>query len=507
MRRLPEVFLFAVLGLTVLSCASGPQQKTSQQSQQDNPPPATSPVAQPSQAMGGRSPAEDSLPPEQASQGTADRPDVALGLPAAPQSRTGPEVESVKPAGSPETENFPLTVPQPPPAGAGGKNDLTAARAQEKKPAAGAARPKASAARPAAGAQQPAASAGQQAGAEKQPAGAQQGLEQSAQPQGGSSAASASTGAQTGAPPTYGKLREIYARQGDDVQIGLDGLGFLFLGFPDRGPDGDGMSFKGKDTRDGKTWFSFKALKLGTYDLDFLRQDNSTGTSSKETVRVHVVSDADFSAAVAQGQQQTPASAEVAGDPAFAAKLSSVGQYDAAIAELLKGYREGNPGLNDQIAQLYFRTGAYDAAGKYFTKNLAERGQYGDSAVIGLARIAVIQKDQPQLLSLLRRLLAVKDPGLEEALIAAVRLEREKQEAGLGIDLATEYISRYSDGRWRDEADYLLAQLLEQDSQFRDLARARATYKEILDKYPESAFASRARQRIGYIDRHFFEIR
>ncbi|HUJ75757.1 MAG TPA: hypothetical protein VL359_12895, partial [bacterium] len=70
---------------------------------------------------------------------------------------------------------------------------------------------------------------------------------------------------------------------GDDVQVSLDGVGFLFLGFPDRSPDGDGMSFKGKDTRDGKTWFSFKALKLGTYDLDFLKQDNATGTSSRDT--------------------------------------------------------------------------------------------------------------------------------------------------------------------------------------------------------------------------------
>jgi tetratricopeptide (TPR) repeat protein len=319
--------------------------------------------------------------------------------------------------------------------------------------------------------------------------------------------ASTSPGSQSSEGSTYGKLREIYAREGDEVQIGLDGPGFLFLGFPDRSPNGDGMSFKGKETRDEKTWFSFKALKLGTYDLDFLKQDNSSGTSSKETVRVHVVSDADFSAAVAQGQPQAPGLNEGVGDPVFAAKLAGLGQYEAAIAELLKGYREGNPDLNDRIAQLYLETGAYDVAAKYFTKNLSEQGRYGDSAVIGLSKVAIVQKDKTQLLSLLKRLLSVKDAGLEEVLIAAARLERENQEAGLGIDLASEYISRYPDGRWRDEADYLLAQLLELDSQFRDLARARAAYKEILDLFPESVFASSALQRIGYIDRHFFQIR
>jgi len=288
------------------------------------------------------------------------------------------------------------------------------------------------------------------------------------------------------------------------VQIGLDGVGFLFLGFPDRSPDG--MSFKGKDTRDGKTWFSFKTQKLGTYDLDFLRQDNSTGTSTKETVRVHVVSDADFAAAVAQGQE-LPSESSEPGDPAFAEKLTSLGQYNAAIAELLKGYREGNPELDDRIAQLYLLTGAYDAAEKYFRKNLARQGSTGDRAVLGLTRIATAQKDQPSLLSLLKRLLAVKDPGLEDVLIAVVRLEKEKPEVGMGVNLASEYLERYPNGKWSDEADYLLAQLLEADSPFRDIARARATYQDILDRFPESSFADSARRRVGYIDRHFIQVR
>ncbi|HTP57829.1 MAG TPA: hypothetical protein VMM82_02860, partial [Spirochaetia bacterium] len=151
--------------------------------------------------------------------------------------------------------------------------------------------------------------------------------------------------------------------------------------------------------------------------------------------------------------------------------------------------------------------GAYDAAEKYYTKNVAEQGRYGESAVLGLVSVAIAQNDQPGFLSLLKRLLAVKDPALEDTLLAAARFEKEKSEAGLGIDLAGEYLSRFPDGKGRDEADFILGQLLEMDSQFRDLARARATYREILDRYPESVYAGRARDRIGYIDRHFFEIR
>jgi hypothetical protein len=317
--------------------------------------------------------------------------------------------------------------------------------------------------------------------------------------------------AQPGASATgsYGRLREIYARQGDEVQIGLDGTGFLFLGFPDKTPQGDGMSFKGKENRNNKTWFSFQPLKLGTYDLDFLRQDNSTGQSSKETVRVHVVSDQEFNLAMnqQQGPDQSGGGQVEPGDAAFAERLSGIGANEAAIVELLKGYKDGNPALNDQIASLYMRTGAYDAAGKYYQKNISPQTAYTPGAVLGVVRIAIAQKDQQAFMSYLKQFLAVKAPGMEETLIQAARMEKEKGETGVALDLAGEYNARYPEGKWRDEAAFLMAQLREADSRYRDIARARDLYLEILRRYPEGAFAAPARDRLLYIERHFFEVR
>ncbi len=319
-----------------------------------------------------------------------------------------------------------------------------------------------------------------------------------------------SAAAATGAPDKpYGRLREIYARQGDVLQVGLDGVGFLFLGFPDAKGPTDGMSFKSKENRNNKTWFTFQALKLGTYDLDFLQQNNVAGTTSRETVRVHVVSDQDFNAAVAPKQDQdSPAQGnEETGDPAFAQKLSALGSYQAAVVELLKGYKDGNPALNDQIAGLYLRMGSYDAAGKYFVKNLSPQNTFTASAIVGLVRIAVSQNDQQGLISYLRQFLALKDPLMEEPLIQAARMEKARSEVGMALDLAGEYVSRFPDGTWRDEADYLTAQLLETDSPFRDIARARDLYSAILAEHPESAFADAARLRLQYIDRHFIQVR
>ncbi len=77
----------------------------------------------------------------------------------------------------------------------------------------------------------------------------------------------------------------------------------------------------------------------------------------------------------------------------------------------------------------------------------------------------------------------------------------------MALDLAGEYVKRFPDGAWRDEADYLSAQLLEADSSFRDIARARGLYSGIVTGRPESAFADAARQRLLYIDRHFIQVR
>jgi len=320
---------------------------------------------------------------------------------------------------------------------------------------------------------------------------------------------SAAGQAGAGANGSYGRLREIYARQGDEVQIGLDGPGFLFLGFPDKAPQGDGMSFKGKENRNNKTWFTFQPLKLGTYDLDFLRQDNTTGQSTKETVRVHVVSDQEFGLAMnqQQGTDQAAAGQVESGDAAFAERLSGIGASDAAIAELLKGYKDGNPALNDQIAALYMRTKAYDAAGKYYEKNLSPQTPYTPSAVLGIVHIAIARKDQQAFMSYLKQFLAVKTPAMEETLIQAVRMEKEKGETNVALDLAGEYTTRYPEGKWRDEATFLTAQILEADSRNRDISRARNLYLEVAQNYPEGAFASPARERLLYLERHFFEVR
>ncbi len=312
----------------------------------------------------------------------------------------------------------------------------------------------------------------------------------------------------TGAPPVTERLREIYARIGDEVEIGLEGEGFLFLGFPDR-VQADGMSFKSKQAREGKTYFKFKAFSKGDYDLSFMQQDNARGRTQKETVRIHVVSEADFTAAV-ERQAAPQASDKRDMEPAdyqYAEKLIALGKLDAALAELTKGYKETDGYANDRIAFVYLLKRDYDAAEKYYGRNLLPAGAYTNNAVIGMVRVAILRKDSAGFFSYLKRMLAITDSNIEEPLIQGARFQMEKGEAGVALDLLAEYTRRYPQGADLDEVRFLTAQLLEKDSAYRDIPRARELYRGILAEFPESRFAGSSRERLRYIEQHFYYVR
>ncbi len=313
------------------------------------------------------------------------------------------------------------------------------------------------------------------------------------------------------------QVREIYARSGDNIEIGLEGLGFLFLGLPDR--QVDGMIFTSRKVAGGKTTFAFKAVKLGVYDLDFQQQDSASGKSVLESVRVHVVSDADFETAIGQsgssataaGSPPTGAAAGApaggAADLAYADRLAAIGRPEAAIAELMKGYREGNPQLNDRLAALYTSTRDYDAAEKYWQMNLGSSAPWGEKAVVGIARLAIARGDVKGWLAVQRQVLAATTEPIDGLLADAAGLARRQGDVGLGLDLLAEYARRYPAGSRMDEVAFLSAQLLEADSTYRDFRRARELYAALVQQYPESAHAPEAIARVRWLDQHVFLVR
>ncbi len=315
--------------------------------------------------------------------------------------------------------------------------------------------------------------------------------------------------ASTGAETTQPRMREIFARASDEVEIGLEGESCLFLGFTGS-TDKNGMVFKSKEARGGKTYFKFKAISKGTYDLSFQRQDNAKGKISKEAVRINVVPDAEFQAAVDK-QTSVPKTTGAAqtekADIAHADSLFRLGKYDAAVAEYLKGYDEGDGFINDRVASIYAKAGSLDAAEKYYELNMVPDGPYYEQAVLGLVRIALARRDSASFLSYLKPFLAIRNLDIGDSLLQAAIFLRERGENGVGVALLNEYMKRYPRGLNWDQAYYLLAQFLESDSPYRDIARAKELYSVILQDIPESRYAGPSKDRIRYIDQHFYYVR
>ena len=180
------------------------------------------------------------------------------------------------------------------------------------------------------------------------------------------------------------------------------------------------------------------------------------------------------------------------GDPAFAGSSSNWGVRGRGrrAAEGLQG-RE--PGAERPDRVTVHADGLLGRGRQVLREEPRAAERLHQRAVMGWCQVAVAQKDQQALMAL-----AEAVPGHQGSVRRRAAHPGGAHGKGQGGDRAGAGPGRrvrgaIPDGTWRDEADFLMAKLLETDSQFRDIARARDLYRSILANDPESA----SRQRRG----------
>ena len=351
--------------------------------------------------------------------------------------------------------------------------------------------------------------------------------------------------------------REVLARRGDQVEVALDGEGWILLG----SREGlDGLALLGREEGRGRTLFRFRAEGLGEHLLGFLLQDHVRGGAREERVRLRVLTDPEFARALAAGRQAgdggpgavvggtaaappggspapadspPPAAVEEAAD--FADRLFRLKQYPAALEEYLRVYGEGSPALNDRIGFIYLQLRQYDAAARYYERNRRAPSDFDQRAVIGLVRSAVGSagpaepaagggagtgaaptpaRSAAQAASAVKQLVRLADDFLkvqalpiEDDLLAASRVLVERGEPGIAAGLLEEFLARYPQGERLDEACLLLGRIHEGGPPLRDLARSRDFYRRVVEEFPESTFYPDAAARLQYLNRYYFYIR
>jgi tetratricopeptide (TPR) repeat protein len=305
-----------------------------------------------------------------------------------------------------------------------------------------------------------------------------------------------------GASPATGQARTIYARLGDDVEISFKENGWLLLEMP---PEGAGLSFVSRHIEDGKTLFKLRGQKIGDYVLPFQYQDQAKGTITRQTIEIKVVSQKDFDAAM--GSRESDADKEdKAKRRAEAVRLLDLGDYEDALRELLASYSEGDPALNQLIASLALRQRDYRNAILYWQKNLNDKGDWRDKAIAGLVRASLAAGDRNVLPGLARALLAVKAVPIEEELGLLIQYFANLKDADLELDLLQEYLKRYPAGARLAEVYFLLGQLYEFSGTLMDFKKSRECYEAVVKEFPESEYYAPARDRIDFINRHYFRV-
>jgi tetratricopeptide (TPR) repeat protein len=307
--------------------------------------------------------------------------------------------------------------------------------------------------------------------------------------------------------PAASPGRVILARSNDRVEVLLDGAGWLFMGFDDS-IDGEAVSFLSRESERGQTSFIFRVHELGSYTLSFELQDSAAGSTRRETVVVDVLPEEEFDRRLSASRSSYEPE-EPAADYRRAEQLFSRGELELALIEFIRNYREDDGYATDRIAAIYLAGGEYEAALKYYRKNLdagAPEAEYRDRAVLGALRAGLGLKDADLVLEFLEDFLALRSLPIAGELVDAAGLQLSAGRHASARLLLREYRARYPRGERMDEVLFLLGRLYEQDSPLRDLEASRAFYQRVWDEYPESLLADEAWNRLRYLDRHFFHV-
>lgn len=232
---------------------------------------------------------------------------------------------------------------------------------------------------------------------------------------------------------------------GRPFEVALPGRGWVYLG------GGDELQFLDRTTREGDVVFSFRgpavdAAPAGPATLEFESQDLATGRRTRHEERVLVAEGGESGS----GRNTGPADANAAGG-----NVSPAGE-DAESGEEVEAAGAG-AGTADE-----------------------------DPAGAGGVPADLSQADYAELL--------VRVDGLEAAgeHREAVEILEAMRHEGIGRE---------------DELIMRLAQLYESEWSGRNLPQARELYHRLVDNYPFSRWRRRARERIEYLNRHFFHIR
>ena len=276
--------------------------------------------------------------------------------------------------------------------------------------------------------------------------------------------------------------RSVSLKKGETLIITYPGSGWIYMGSTS---EYNNLASRGRKLGTTDTKYTLLAKEPGTQIHHFYKIDNLTGEYIDDYIEVTVLDKKGSSSTVIEAPEYKEA---VPKKPETPAKSSATKQKEAQAAIEQQEKAAEQPQASTTTEEK-----------KSAASNKTEQPvtvEKSDDVVI------VVDEDDS--------LIVVDDEEEEEQIIDLSGLIEEAQDAikskkyGDAYTALSKYLEYSTDGR--DEALYLMGQILESDSKFRNIKEAVNTYQTLCDNYPASEYWDKANKRIIYLKRFYINI-
>lgn len=274
--------------------------------------------------------------------------------------------------------------------------------------------------------------------------------------------------------------RSVTLKKGETLVITYPGSGWIYMGSTS---EYNNLASRGRKLGTTDTKYTLLAKEAGTQIHHFYKVDNLTGEYIDDYIEVTVLEKKGSSATVVTAPDYKEVVPKKAETPA---KSSTTKKKEAEVQAQKQAEEETKAETETETKTTVNQQ----------TKTEAKNDNKADDSVI------VIDDEETQVVEVLEEDVEAI-PDLESYMSQAKTLIESKDYIKAYNTLST-YLEYANDGR--DEALYMLGQLLEADSPIKNIKEAINTYQSLCDSYPASKYWESANKRIIYLKRFYIDI-
>lgn len=265
--------------------------------------------------------------------------------------------------------------------------------------------------------------------------------------------------------------RSVSLKKGETLVITYPGNGWIYMGSTS---EYNNLASRGRKLGTTDTKYTLLAKEAGTQIHHFYKVDNLTGQYIDDYIEVTVL-------------EKKGNSSTVVNAPAYSEVVPKKPETPAKASPKAKETPQSNQQESTVTPVEEKKTEVQTPLQKEDKEDSVIEVEREDSVI-------VIDEDEEE---------AEENIDLE-ALLDKARSSIKANKNDDAYPLLVQYLEFSTDNR--DEALYLLGQILESNSKYRDIKQAVETYQTLCDSYPASPYWDKANKRIVYLKRFYINI-